>query len=72
MDRFKMTGMGDVSRVLGMNVTRDREKGVIAIDQKGYTEDIVERFGMKSCNSKFTPGVGPVRLLNQPENKSAE
>ena len=27
MDRFKMTDMGDVSRVLGMNVTRDREEG---------------------------------------------
>ena len=45
-DRFDMTDAGDVSRVLGVNVTRDREKGTITIDQKDYTEDIVESFGM--------------------------
>ena len=43
MDRFEMTDMGDVSRVLGMNVTRDREDGAITINQKDYTEDIVQR-----------------------------
>ena len=32
MDRFEMMDMGDVSRVLGMNVSRDREKGTITID----------------------------------------
>ena len=41
-----MTDMVDVSRVLGMNVSRDREKETITIDQKDYTEDIVESFGM--------------------------
>ena len=37
MDRFKMADMGDVSRVLGMNVNRDRNKRTITIDQKDYT-----------------------------------
>ena len=32
-----------------MNVTRDNEIEAIAIDQNDYTEDIVERFGMKDC-----------------------
>ena len=41
LDRFEMTDMGDVSRVLGINVTRDREEGTITINQKDYTEDIV-------------------------------
>ena len=43
MDRFEMTNLGDVSKVLGMNVTRDRETGTITVDQKDYTEDILER-----------------------------
>ena len=34
MDRFEMTDHGDVSKVLGTNVTRDRENGMIIIDQK--------------------------------------
>ena len=47
MNRFEMSDMGDVSRILGMNVTRDREKGTITINQKDYTEDVVQRYGMK-------------------------
>lgn len=67
-DRFEMTDTGDVSRVLGMNITRNREKATIPIDQKYYTEDVVERFCMKDCNPAFTSGAGPKLSLNQPEN----
>ena len=60
-----MTDLGDVSKVLGMNVTRDRENGTITIDQKDYTEDILERYGMTNCNVEFTPVVRyrPQRLF---------
>lgn len=37
-------------RVLGKNVIRDREKGTIPIDQKDYTDDVVQRFGVKDRN----------------------
>ena len=67
MDRFEMADMGDVSRVLGMNVTRDREEGIIMINQKEYTEDIVQRYEMRGCNPAYTPGVGPELSLDQPE-----
>ena len=67
MDRFEMTGMGDVSRVLGMNVTRDREEGNITINQKDYTGTIVQRYGMRGCNPAYTPEVGPELSLDQPE-----
>ena len=69
MDGFKMSDMGDVSRILGMNVTRDREKGTITINQKDYMEDVVQRYDMKGCNPAYTPGVGPELSLNQPEEK---
>ena len=39
-DRCEMSDMGDLSRILGMNLTRDREKGTIIISQKNYTEDV--------------------------------
>ena len=60
MDRFEM--------MLGMNVARDHKKGKITIDQKDYTEDIVEHFGMSGCNPVFTPGAGPELSLTQLEN----
>ena len=44
MDCFEMTDLGDVSKVLGINVTRDRENGTITIDQKDYTEDVLVRY----------------------------
>lgn len=59
--------MGDVPKVLGMSVARDREKGTITTDQDEYTEEVVERFGMKDCNLAFTPGAGPEVSLNQPK-----
>ena len=34
MDRFEMMDTSDVSKVLGINVTRDREDGGITINQK--------------------------------------
>ena len=33
MDRFEMTNMGDVSRVLGVSITLDRKEMTITINQ---------------------------------------
>ena len=35
-----MTDMGDVSLVLGMQITRDREKKTLTISQEEYTKSI--------------------------------
>ena len=58
MSRFSMTDTGDVPLVLGMGVTRDREKGKVTITQEKYTKSLLERYGMASSNSTCTPGVG--------------
>ena len=73
LKRFEMTDISDVSRVLGMNVTCDRAEETITINQKDYTEDRVQRYGMRDCNPAYTPGVGPLLSLDQPdENLSNE
>ena len=64
-----MTDLGDVSKVLGMDVTRDGENGTIPIDQNDYTEDILERYDMANCNVAFTPGVGPEISLDKPAER---
>ena len=56
--RFSMTDMGDVSLVLGMEVTRDRAKGTVTITQENYVKSLLERYGMGNCNPAHTPGVG--------------
>ena len=57
VDRFEMSNMGDVSRIISMNVTRNREKEAITISQKDYTEDVVHRYGMEGCNPAYTSRV---------------
>ena len=69
MDRFEITYMGDGSSVVGVNVTRDREKGTITINQRDYTEDAIGRFSLKGCNPAHTPAVESELPLNQPEKK---
>ena len=44
MDRLEMSNAGDVSRVVGMNVTCDREKGAITISHENYRENVVQRY----------------------------
>ena len=58
MGCFSMTDMGDVSLVLGMEVTRDRTKGTVAITQENYVKSLLERYGMGKCKPAYTPGVG--------------
>ena len=67
MGKFKMTDMGDVSLVLGMQVTRDRERGTLTNTQENYTKSILDRFGMGSCNALSTPGFGSELSVEQPE-----
>ena len=64
-----MSDVGDVSRVVGMNVTCDREKDAITISQEKYRENVVQRYGMEDYNLAYTPKVGPKLSLNLPENK---
>ena len=51
MDRFEMTDLGDMSKVLGMNVTRERKNATITIDRKDHTEDILEATALQTATS---------------------
>ena len=46
-ERFEMTDMGEVSRILGMEVMRDFDEGTLAIIQTAYLDNVLERFGMQ-------------------------
>ena len=68
MNRFTMTDMGDVSLVLGMQITRDREAGTLTISQEHYTKSILVRFGMAGCNPVHTTGAGAELSIDQPDD----
>ena len=54
-ERFEMTDMGEVTRILGVEVKRDYDQGTLAITQTDYVENLLERFEMQNANVAHTP-----------------
>lgn len=53
--RFQMKYLGNVEVILGVNITSNREKRTISIDQAKYINQLLERFKMTECNPISTP-----------------
>ncbi|CAB1096530.1 unnamed protein product [Ectocarpus sp. CCAP 1310/34] len=66
MEQFQMSVLGNVSLVLGMQVTRDGEHGTLTITQADYTRSILARFGMEECKPTSIPSVGSELSTEQP------
>jgi hypothetical protein len=68
---FDMKDLGNASFVLGIQIHRDRSRGVLGLSQKGYIEKVLARFGMQDCAPGDTPvAKGDKFSLNQcPKNE---
>ena len=53
--KFEMKDLGDASFVLGIQIHRDRSRGILGLSQKSYIEKILKRFGMHDCKPSDTP-----------------
>lgn len=54
-EEFEMKDLGAASKILGIEITRDRSKGVLCLSQSGYLEKVLERFNMSGCKSAKSP-----------------
>jgi hypothetical protein len=54
---FDMKDMGEASYVLGIKIHRDRNRGILALSQKTYIENVLKRYSMHMCNSTPAPVV---------------
>ena len=52
---FDMKDLGDASVVLGIQIHRDRSRGILGWSQRGYIEKFLKRFNMHSCSSCAAP-----------------
>ncbi|RVW50384.1 Retrovirus-related Pol polyprotein from transposon TNT 1-94 [Vitis vinifera] len=52
---FKMVDMGEANYVIGIEIFRNRSRGVLGLSQKGYIDRVLERFNMQSCSSGVAP-----------------
>ena len=54
-NHFDMKDLGDALFVLGIQIHRDRSKGILGLSQRGYIEKVLKRFNMHSCSSCAAP-----------------
>ncbi|XP_070026086.1 secreted RxLR effector protein 161-like [Nicotiana sylvestris] len=51
-----MKDLGEASFVLGIEIKRDRSRGILGLSQRFYIESVLKTFNMQDCR----PGVAPV------------
>jgi hypothetical protein len=52
---FDMKDLGESSFVLGIEIHRDRRKGVLGLSQKAYIEKVLKKFSMHACSPSPAP-----------------
>ena len=53
--QYEMKDLGDASFVLGIQIYRDRSRGILRLSQKRYIDKVLKRFGMQDCKPGDTP-----------------
>ena len=56
--RFNMKDLGDLTRILGMEIKRDRRARTLEVTQQTYTETMLRRFGMEDSKPIGSPAEG--------------
>ena len=54
--RFNTKDLGDIRKILGVRITRNRKKGTVELDQEQYLEKVLNKFGFPNAvQSELTP-----------------
>ncbi|KAH9656751.1 hypothetical protein KPL70_022797 [Citrus sinensis] len=51
---FEMKDLGDVSFVLGIEIHRDRSRGILGLSQRNYIDKVLKKFGMQNSKPSDT------------------
>ena len=52
---FNMRDLGEALFVLGIEIHRDRRKGVLGLSQKTYLEKVLKKYSMHACKPSPAP-----------------
>lgn len=70
---FEMKDLGQASRILGMDIIRDREKGTLVLSQQRYLEKVLKTFGMYEAKPVVTPTASHFKLkILHPKERAEE
>ena len=73
-NEFEMKDLGKAKKILGMEIMKDRSKGVLYLSQRKYIEKVVQRFSMSDAKGASTPLASHFKLSKKlcPQTKSEE
>ena len=52
---FEMKDIDEETYVIGIEIFRDRSRGILGLSQKVYIERVLERFKMENCSASVAP-----------------
>jgi hypothetical protein len=53
--KFDMKDLGEAPFVLGIEIYRDRSKGVLRLSQNAYIEKVLKKFSIHKCSVSLAP-----------------
>jgi hypothetical protein len=72
-DSFEVTDLGEPKKIVGIEITRDRQHKKITITQTKYIETILAKYGLQDASSVHTPLDPNIKLEpgdSEPEGRS--
>ncbi|CAM9000467.1 unnamed protein product [Rhodiola kirilowii] len=54
-NNFEMKDFGEASFVLGVQIHRDRSRGILGLSHRTFIENILQRYGLQNCKLCDTP-----------------
>lgn len=69
---FDMKDLGPAKKILGMQITRDKQKGVLQLSQAEYINRVLQRFNMGDAKSVSTPLASHFRLSQEQSPQTEE
>ncbi|KAM1838444.1 hypothetical protein ACFX14_020106 [Malus domestica] len=58
-NEFEMKDLGKAKKILGIEITRDREKGLVSLNQRQYLEKLIRKFGVHDSTKPVSTPLAP-------------
>uniref|UniRef100_A0A251V331 Putative zinc finger, CCHC-type n=1 Tax=Helianthus annuus TaxID=4232 RepID=A0A251V331_HELAN len=65
MAEFDMKELGEAKKILGMEITRDKGRGILRLTQSSYIRKVLNNFGMMNCKPVSIPFANHFKLSAQ-------
>ncbi|KAM2680165.1 hypothetical protein EV2_011992 [Malus domestica] len=58
-NEFEMKDLGEAKKIIGMEITRDREKGLVSLNKRQYLEKLIRKFGVHDSTKPISTPLAP-------------